>query len=65
MIDFESLLGKTRIFRKNFGNPFKAQVAYTSDNNQYVQLILENGSKVWELTDCLTLEEDIEKEKTK
>ena len=58
--DYSNLIVRTLTLRKELGNPFKAQVKNVSDNDQYVQLELENGSKVWECVDYLTIEGNLE-----
>lgn len=61
--DFSTLIGKQRIFRKDFGPPFQAKVEFISDNDQYVRLLLDNGVSVWESVDHLIIEEDLENTK--
>jgi hypothetical protein len=61
--DFSSLAGHILILRKDFGPKFKATIGMMSDNEQYVSLLLENGTTVWEAVDKLILEEDFENKK--
>jgi hypothetical protein len=63
--DYSTLIGVKKTFRKDFGPPFQATVKFLSDNDQYVTLLLEDGSTVWEGVDHLILEEDLETKKEK
>ena len=51
--DFSTIQGYTVYLRKDNGPVFRATIGMLSDNDQYVNLILENGSNVMESVDKL------------